>query len=195
MPVYNANTALVIVDVQNDFAHRDGTIWIDGADDAISRINEEIALALDAGAAVIYTQDWHPPQTPHFERPGGRWSAHCVRETWGAEFHPDLRIVGENIVHKGTGIEDGFSGFSARDPLAPAEQAPILQAMLADLGVTRVALTGLATGGCVKATALDACALGFETAVILNATAPVDLEAGVGTKAVAEMRAAGIRIE
>jgi len=195
MAEYTSQTALIVVDVQNDFAHPDGTICVEGAAAAIARINEEIALALDGGAAVVYTQDWHPPETPHFERPDGRWSTHCVRDTWGAEFHADLRIVGERIVHKGTGLEDDFSGFAARDREAPAERAAVLQAMLDELGVTRIAVTGLATGGCVRATALDGCALGYETTVILDATAPVDLAAGVGVEAVAEMRAAGIRIE
>lgn len=65
--LYDTATALIVVDVQNDFAHPDGSLYVDGGDDAIAAINQEIGAARQAGALVVYTQDWHPSTTPHFE--------------------------------------------------------------------------------------------------------------------------------
>jgi nicotinamidase/pyrazinamidase len=165
---YDPHTALIVVDVQNDFAHPDGTLYIAEADEAIPRINEEVGHALAAGAAVLYTRDWHPPDTPHFER-GDRRTDHCVRDTWGAEFCPALHVVGDTI-DKGTGLEDGFSGFSTPDPDRPSEGSSALAARLHKLAVERIVVVGLAYGGCVKATALDALRLGFDTTVIRDAS-------------------------
>ena len=112
---WDERTALVVVDVQNDFADPGGGLAVSGGDAIIPTVNEAVADAEAAGACLVYTQDWHPPQTPHFARDGGIWPVHCVRDTWGAEFHPDLRVAGE-VVRKGTGGEDGYSGFTVRDP-------------------------------------------------------------------------------
>ena len=87
---YDERTALLVVDIQNDFADPSGTLAVDGGDVIVPRVNQEIAEAQDAGALVVYTQDWHPPSTPHFFKDGGIWPEHCVQDTWGAEFHPDL---------------------------------------------------------------------------------------------------------
>jgi nicotinamidase/pyrazinamidase len=83
-PGYDAQTALVVVDVQNDFADPDGSLYVTGGDDIIPAVNEQIAAARAGGATVVATQDWHPPSTPHFTTDGGTWPVHCVRATWGA---------------------------------------------------------------------------------------------------------------
>src|SRR5215210_875322 len=110
MQRYDRRTALVVVDVQNDFADPAGSLFVAGAAEIIPRINDDIARAAGAGAFVVYTQDWHPAVTPHFAKDGGVWPDHCVQESWGAAFQPQLRVVGP-VVRKGTGGEDGYSGF------------------------------------------------------------------------------------
>ncbi len=99
---YDSRTCLLVVDVQNDFADPAGSLSVRGGDALIPRLNEEIRAALEAGAPVIYTQDWHPPSTPHFAKDGGIWPVHCVGGTWGSELHPDLLVAGPSL-RKGRG--------------------------------------------------------------------------------------------
>jgi len=193
MVAYDDRTALVVVDVQNDFADPKGSLYVPGAAEVVAAVNEEIEAATAAGALVVYTQDWHPPQTPHFVTDGGPWPVHCVRDTWGAQFHPDLRVVGESV-RKGTGGEDGYSGFTMRDPVTGEDAPTGLDALLRSRGVERVVVTGLALDHCVLATALDAVALGYETIVPRRATAPVEVNPGDGAAAEAELEAAGARV-
>ena len=104
-----------MVDLQNDFADPAGSLYVRGGEEVIPMANGEIASAKRAGAVVVYTQDWHPGSTPHFRKDGGIWPVHCVQETWGAAFHPELVVEGE-VVRKGADGKDGYSGFSVRDP-------------------------------------------------------------------------------
>ena len=192
---YDDTTALVVVDVQNDFAHPDGSLYVDGGDRVIGTVNANVADARAAGALVVYTQDWHPPHTPHFDTDGGVWPVHCVKETWGADFHPSLEVLGDApVVRKGTGGEDGYSAFAVRDPES-GEVAPTdLDATLHQHGVTRVVVCGLAQDVCVQATALDAVDKGYETVVLADGTRPVDLEPGDGDRAIESMQRAGVRV-
>jgi nicotinamidase/pyrazinamidase len=159
----------------------------------VARVNLEIGRALRGGATVVYTQDWHPPSTPHFEKDGGIWPVHCVADSWGAEFHPRLRLAGE-VVRKGSNGEDGYSGFTMRDPLSGEETPTALEGMLRERGVGRVVVVGLATDYCVNATVLDARRLGFETSVVVDACAAVNLEPEDGAEALAGMQAAGAEL-
>jgi len=111
---YDPATALVVVDVQNDFADPAGSLAVPGGDRLVPAINAEVQRAATAGSVIVYTQDWHPESTPHFAKDGGIWPVHCVGGTWGAEFHPDLQVVGRSI-RKGQEGEDGYSGFRMRD--------------------------------------------------------------------------------
>ena len=104
--IYDRTTALVVVDVQNDFADPGGGLYVRGGEEVVPAANAEIEAATAAGATVVYTQDWHPEATPHFTTGGGVWPVHCVRETWGAELHPDVKDTGP-VRGKGTGREDG----------------------------------------------------------------------------------------
>ena len=115
MTAYDPTTALLVVDVQNDFADPSGSLYVKGGEEVVPLINREIERARAAGASVIYTQDWHPESTPHFQKDGGVWPVHCVMSTWGAELHRDLVTVGP-VVRKGSNGEDGYSGFTQRDP-------------------------------------------------------------------------------
>src|SRR5688572_19315852 len=161
---FRPGVALVVVDVQNDFADPGGSLSVKGGEEVVRAANELVAEARAAGALVAYTQDWHPPDTPHFEKDGGIWPVHCVADTWGAQFHPALVVDGETI-RKGTGGEDGYSGFTMREPLSGTERSTGLAELLRSNGVTEVVVAGLATDYCVKATALDAVELGFEVTV------------------------------
>jgi nicotinamidase/pyrazinamidase len=191
---YDSSTALIVVDVQNDFADPNGSLYVSGGETIIPVVNEEMTRARDAGAAVVYTQDWHPESTPHFQKDGGIWPVHCVQDTWGADFHPDLEVKGE-VVRKGTGGEDGYSGFTIRDPASGAEKSTELADLLRKRGVERVVVVGLATDYCVKETALDAVRLGFETTVRADAMRAVDLQPGDGDRAFEDMATAGARLE
>lgn len=193
---YGPHTALLVVDVQNDFADPDGGLYVEGGEEIVPLVNEEIAAARAAGALVVYTQDWHPPTTPHFAKDGGDWPVHCVRDTWGAELHPDLEVAEDApIVRKGVEGEDGYSGFSVRDPVSGDTTATELGSYLDAAQIRRVVVTGLAGDVCVKETALDAARLGYEVVVPLATTRMVELNEGDGEAAVAAMRAAGAEVE
>lgn len=192
---FSATTALVVVDVQHDFADPDGSLFVAGGPATVPVINDLVARAADAGATVAYTQDWHPPSTPHFSKDGGVWPVHCVGGTDGAAFHPDLTVLdGAPVIRKGVGGEDGYSGFTMRDPVTGAEHTTGLADLLRDRGVDTVVVTGLALDYCVRDTALDAARLGFATTVVADATAAVNLRAGDGSRAVAALVGAGVEI-
>jgi nicotinamidase/pyrazinamidase len=194
MADYDATTALLVVDVQNDFADPKGSLYVTGGEEVVSAVNRELERALSPGATAVYTQDWHPETTPHFQKDGGIWPVHCVMETWGAELHPDLRLDGD-VVRKGSGGEDGYSGFTVRDPKSGAETPTELEDKLRSRGINKVVVVGLATDYCVKETARDAAEKGFDTIVLSDAIRAVNLEPGDGERALDEMRAAGARVE
>lgn len=190
---YNNNIALIVVDVQNDFADPSGSLYVNEGEDIVSPVNNEIDAAKAAGAFVVYTQDWHPPETPHFQTSGGIWPVHCVRDTWGAQLHPRLDVRGP-VLRKGTGGEDGYSGFTMRDPVSNEQITTELHSLLQEHHIEQVVVVGLALDVCVKATALDAAELGYRLSVIAEATRPVDLQPGDGLKALAELQSAGAAV-
>jgi nicotinamidase/pyrazinamidase len=185
--------ALIVVDVQNDFASPPGALYVSGGENIIARVNQEVSAFLATGQVVTYTQDWHPPRTPHFQTDGGVWPPHCVRGTWGAELHRDL-VVSGHVVRKGVSGEDGYSGFTVIDPVGGASTPTSLAGLLRGYGVTEVTVVGLATDYCVRATAIDAVAAGFTTIVLRDAIAAVDLAAGDGDRALIDMAAAGVEL-
>jgi nicotinamidase/pyrazinamidase len=190
---FDPHVALVVVDVQNDFADPAGSLYVTGAASVVARVNELVERASDAGAPILYTQDWHPSDTPHFEKDGGIWPVHCVRDTWGAAFHPSLHVNGETV-RKGTHGEDGYSGFTMRDPHTGVESSTGLAERLRSLEVTSIVVVGLATDYCVKATALDGVRLDFPVTVDCAGVAAVDLEPGDGAGALSELAAAGVTL-
>ena len=194
MQPFDPRTALIVVDVQNDFADPAGSLHVRRGEEVVGPIDELVTTALADGATVVYTQDWHPRHTPHFASDGGVWPAHCVQGTWGAELHPGLRVRGP-VVRKGSNGEDGYSGFTMRDPVSGETMPTRLDGLLRDAGAVRVVITGLATDHCVRATALDAVRLGYPTVVPTPLVRAVDLSPGDGAAAIAEMAAAGVVIE
>jgi nicotinamidase/pyrazinamidase len=190
---YDATTALLVVDVQNDFTDPAGGLAVRDAEAILPEVNARIDACAAAGGLVVYTQDWHPERTPHFATVGGIWPVHCVRDTWGAELHPLLDVVGP-IVRKGVDGGDGYSGFSVRDPRSGDITRTELDGLLTQHGVRRVVVVGLAGDVCVAATAEDAIAHGYDTIVPLPATRMVELVAGDGERAVARLRDAGVTV-
>jgi nicotinamidase/pyrazinamidase len=190
---YDATTALVVVDVQNDFADPDGSLYVRDGHHVVPVANEQIAEATAAGSYVVYSQDWHPSSTPHFRDQGGLWPVHCVKESWGASFHPDLRVVGD-VVHKGDQGGDGYSAFSERDPLSGETEPTTLQRLLSENGVERLVICGLATDYCVVETVADARSLGYRVTVIRDGIRAVDRDAGDGDRALARMRSDGAEL-
>ena len=188
---FSTDSALIVVDMQNDFAHPDGSLYVEGADAVIAAVNAQIVRALATGAKVVYTRDWHPESTPHFAKDGGIWPVHCVAGTWGAAFHDRVLIAGPEV-KKGSSGEDGYSGFSMRDPVSGETTSTGLLDMLGD--ARSVVVTGLALDYCVKETALDARRHNLDVLVPLGATAAVNLEEDDDQTALGELEAVGVAI-
>jgi len=175
-------TALVVVDVQNDFCPG-GALPVPGGDRVVPVINRIAARFRSAGLPVVFTRDWHPDGHSSFQGRGGPWPAHCVSETNGAAFHPDLDVAaGDMIISKAT-VEgrDAYSGFEETG----------LAGILRERGVGRILVGGLATEYCVKATVLDGLREGFEVALLLDGIAGIDANPGDVDRALREMEAAG----
>ncbi|MGA2929293.1 MAG: isochorismatase family protein [Solirubrobacteraceae bacterium] len=173
--------ALVIVDVQNDFCPG-GALAVPDGDAVVGRVND---LAKRA-SIVIATRDWHPPDHGSFAAQGGPWPVHCVRDTPGAQLHAGVETsLIDAIVDKGQARDsDGYSGF----------EGTALESILRERDVDTVHVAGLALDYCVKATALAARAAGFEVVVHRDATRAVEVVPGDGERAVAQLRAAGVKI-
>jgi len=190
---YRPGVGLLVVDLQNDFVDPRGSLYVTGSEEIVPIANAQVLRAVAAGATVAYTQDWHPPHTPHFAQEGGTWPVHCVAGTWGAEFVPGLHVEG-SVVHKGTGGEDGYSGFSMRDVATGSVSSTELAQLLSAAGVELIVLCGVATDYCVKETALDARRLGYRVVVLTDAVRAVDLHPGDGSRAFEAMVQAGVEL-
>ena len=191
-----STTALIVVDMQNDFGHPDGSLFVTGGDRLVGAINGEIERIAVAGGTVVVTQDWHPASTPHFIDDGGVWPTHCVAGTWGAELvdglDPNHRTSA--VVRKGTNGEDGYSAFSMREPGGSVDIPTGLAGLLRERGIDRVVVVGLATDVCVAATAVSAASAGFETVVLWDATRPVFPDADTAERVLADLDDAGVTV-
>jgi nicotinamidase/pyrazinamidase len=200
--------ALVIVDVQNDFC-AGGTLAVAEGDAVVPVCNEYMRRAAAAGMPIFASRDWHPPDTKHFAAFGGPWPIHCVQNTPGAAFHPDLRLPeGTLIMNKGMSkTDDGYSMIDAVEAVdarnnasdaggaeAPASGPPLVT-LLRAMGVTHIYVGGLATDYCVRATTLDARKAGFTVSVLTDACRAVNLTPNDGQRALDEMVAAGATLE
>src|ERR1044071_3639514 len=180
-------SALIVVDVQNDFCP-DGALGISQGDRIVPALNRYIQKFSQAGRPIFMTRDWHPEKTSHFQSGGGPWPSHCVRHSRGAEFHPDLKFAPKAmIVWKGPEPdEDSYSAFHGRD----AAGTP-LAALLRQAEVKTIYVGGLATDYCVKYTVLDALHNGFGAVVLCDAIRGVNLAADDSAPAPAGMAAGG----
>jgi nicotinamidase/pyrazinamidase len=181
--------ALLVVDVQNDFCPG-GALPVPEGDRVVPVLNRYIERFRAAGAPVLASRDWHPPETRHFVSGGGPWPPHCVRGTRGAAFHPDLALPeGAVIVTKGTDpADDGYSAFEGTDP----DGRP-LGGVLDARGVDRLYIGGLATDYCVRATALDGLRAGLDVVLLLDAVRGIDAEPGDVARAIDGLVRAGAR--
>jgi nicotinamidase/pyrazinamidase len=176
--------ALIVVDVQNDFCPG-GTLAVAHGDEVVPPLNRLITEFLERGEPVFKSRDWHPATTKHFADFGGTWPVHCVQDTKGAEFHPDLiDDIHIRTISKGLGDEDCYSAFDGTD----------LALQLRRLGVNELWIGGLATDYCVKNTVIDGLKEGFAVNVLEDAMRPVDLQPGDGERALEEMRTAGAEL-
>jgi nicotinamidase/pyrazinamidase len=176
--------ALLIVDLQRDFCPG-GALPVAGGDNIVPNINKLVAEFRDSGDLIVASKDWHPETTVHFKKDGGMWPIHCVANTNGAKFHPNLDPVGiKKVFVKGTENDDkGYSSFEATD----ANLAEYLKSC----DVDELVIVGLATDYCVKATVLDALNNGFKVTVPRDSVAAVNITATDGESAIAEMEAKG----
>lgn len=157
---FRSGDALLVVDVQNDFC-RGGALPRAGAEDAIPVLNLWIAAALQAGIPVFASRDWHPAGHVSFCTAAGEWPAHCLQDSWGADFHPELNLPGEVvIVSKGTRFD--------RDERSPFDRTGLTARLRSD-GISRLWIGGLAHGKGVEATIAAALSDGFAAVVIEDA--------------------------
>lgn len=186
-------TALIIVDVQNDFTEG-GALGVNGGA-AVAEAITQYAREHNADySLVVATRDWHDPNTDnggHFAPTGEEpnftttWPVHCVQGTEGAEYHPalDESLIDVHI-RKGQDAA-AYSGFEGVD-----DEGRSLEQVLEDAGIDRVDVVGIATDYCVRATALDANDAGFETRVRATLTAAVAQHSRVS--AIDDLRRAGV---
>lgn len=174
--------ALLVVDVQNDFCPG-GSLGVKTGDKIAEKMTSVAKAFADKGARIFATQDWHPEGHSSFADQGGPWPDHCVQGTKGAELHPALKLPeGTHMIKKGASQDkDAYSGFIDSD----------LEAELKKSEITRVFVGGIATDYCVLNTVIDAAAVGFETYVLTDAVAAVDVEPGDGLRALHLMQAKG----
>lgn len=176
--------ALIIVDVQKDFTPG-GALPVPEGDKVVPMLNRYKDLFLKAKALIYFTRDWHPQNHMSFKQQGGIWPPHCVQNTPGAQFHPDLEVPeGAEIISKGCDPnKEAYSGFQGTE----------LEDSLQRRGAERVFVGGLATDYCVKSTVLDALKLGFETFLLEDAVKGVDVHPGDSQRALEEMERAGAK--
>ncbi len=176
---------LVIVDVQNDFLPG-GALGVPHGDEVIAPLNRCCAAFAHRGLPIFASRDWHPADHCSFSAQGGPWPPHCIRDTRGAELASQLHLPPcTQLVSKATRSDaDAYSAFQGTDLTARLQRA----------GCRRVIIGGLATDYCVKATVLDARGEGFEVLVLCDAVRAVDVHAGDGERALAEMHAAGAEL-
>jgi nicotinamidase/pyrazinamidase len=184
------NSALLIVDVQNDFCPG-GSLPVPRGDEVVPVLNRYIEQFQAAGRPIFASRDWHPPVTKHFAQYGGTWPVHCVQGTPGAAFHPDLRLPADAIIVS-KGMDPNYDGYSAFD--AVDDQGRSLEALLRERGVEHLYVGGLATDYCVKHSALDAARRGFRVTVLEDASRGVEVRPGDVERALAELRAAGAEV-
>lgn len=177
--------ALVVVDVQRDFLPS-GALAVPHGDEVVPVINRYIALFHARGLPVIFTRDWHPANHCSFQQQGGPWPDHCVADTSGAAFAPNLLQPADSwVISKATEAQqDAYSGF----------QGTGLAQRLQQRGCLRLFIGGLATDYCVLETVKDALAEKFRVFLLQDAIRAVDVHADDGARAIGAMLAAGAGI-
>ena len=179
---------LIIVDVQNDFCPG-GALPVPKGDEVVPVINKLIEK--DNFDLIVATLDWHPENHCSFVENGGPWPKHCIQNTFGAAFHPNLKVGKNWIIVKKAFLpeKDAYSGFEGKD-----DSGRGLIEILKIHHIRKIVVVGLATEYCVKATALDGIKYGFEVIVIKKGIRAVNVHPNDEEKAIEEMKNAGIKI-
>jgi len=175
--------ALIVVDVQNDFLPG-GSLAVPGGDEIVPVINRYTSLFESKGLPIFATRDWHPENHCSFDKQGGLWPVHCVKDTAGSRFPAELHLPASAVlISKATEEEsDAYSGFQGTD----------LGERLKAVGVRRVLVGGLATDYCVLNTVKDAVEYGFDVLLLEDAIRAVEVKPGDGQKAIKEMIDMGV---
>ena len=208
MKIDFSRSALILIDVQNDFCPG-GALAVENGDSVIGPLNRLASLFAARRGKVVATQDWHPGNHASFavshenkkpgdsiELPGVKsqvlWPAHCVQGSRGADFHDklDLKPV-SMIIRKGFRKElDSYSAFFENDRKTPTG----LDGFLKALSVDTLVLGGLATDYCVFYSAMDAKTLGYNTIVAGDAVRGVNFPDGSVARALKSLEEAGVII-
>jgi nicotinamidase/pyrazinamidase len=181
--------ALLLVDVQNDFCPG-GALAVPEGHRVIPVLNRAIERFQAEGRPVYASRDWHPRDTKHFKERGGPWPPHCVADSSGAKFHPELRLP-QNAVVVSKGQDRNDDGYSAFEGVTDSGRT--LAEDLRARGVSELYVGGLATDYCVRATVLDARRNGFAVTVLTDAVAGIGRDDAA--RALEDMRAAGASLE
>jgi len=185
--IIRGSDALLIVDPQKCFCPG-GPLAVPEGDQIFPLVNELTLLFQDLKLPIFISRDQHPPKTTHFKIYGGKWPVHGVKGTPDAEFHDGLFLPsGAIFINKGMGEdEEGYSSFDGVDGAGNS-----LEQLLRSKGVTRLFICGLATDYCVKETVLRAMELNFEAVLVTEAIRAVNVTAGDGDRAIAQMQTMG----
>jgi nicotinamidase/pyrazinamidase len=191
---FGPDTALVVVDLQNDFCPG-GALAVPDGDRIIPLVNRWVDRIRDAGGPIVYTQDWHPANHISFRERGGPWPPHCVQGTPGAELAPGLDVDGPRVLKGFIPDEEAYSGFDG--VVTRAGEPPVgprLADWLRDQGVRRLIVVGLATDYCVQATVLDGLAAGFRVAIDREGCRAVNVRPDDGKQAITRMLESGAEL-
>ena len=175
--------ALLVVDVQNDFCPG-GALSVPEGDRIIKNLNRYIKIFSQKKLPVFASRDWHPRKTRHFKKFGGVWPEHCILNTKGAQFHPDLRLPKHTIIlSKGMDPEkESYSVFKSFD----CNNTPFID-LLKIFGIKELYIGGLATDYCVKYSSVDALKNNFKVRLLVDAIKGVDINPGDSECAIKEM--------
>jgi nicotinamidase/pyrazinamidase len=181
--------ALLIVDVQNDFCPG-GALGVPAGHKIVPTINKYIKIFSKKKYPVFATRDWHPVKTTHFKDFGGIWPVHCIQDTKGAAFHPDLKLPKEAILlYKGMNPnKDCYSAFHAEDV-----NGVDLYGWMKRLDIRELYIAGLATDYCVKYTAIDALRHGFKVRILMDAIQGVNLKPDDSDEAIKKITKMGAK--
>lgn len=183
-PRLGVGDALLVVDVQADFCPG-GALPVPEGDRVIRPLNLWLERARRAAIPVYASRDWHPPRHPSFVSEGGEWAPHCLQESLGAAYHPDLRLPTDALrIAKGTRLD--------RDQLSAFDETGLALDMR-ERGIERLWVGGLALDVSVQASVLEALREGFEVHLLTGATRATDTSRV--RKSLREMLAAGVRLE
>lgn len=185
--ILSSDTALLLVDIQNDFLPG-GSLAVPDGEAVVPVANELAERFAAAGLLVITSRDWHPQETVHFKEFGGQWPPHCVAGTRGAAFHPDLQLPASTVVVS-KGLDPNSDAYSAFD--ASAEGGSSLAQILEARTIKRLVVAGLATDYCVRWTVDEALRRGFAVTVALDGVRGVDAQSGDSEASVRAMASAG----